>query len=64
MVFVGLSDSYESYYQAVRRCWRFGQTRPVEVTIIASNREQAVLENVRRKEQQAQEMFRQLAEAS
>jgi superfamily II DNA or RNA helicase len=64
MVFVGLSDSYESYYQAVRRCWRFGQTRPVEVTIIASNREQAVLENVRRKEAQAQEMFRQLAEAS
>jgi superfamily II DNA or RNA helicase len=64
MVFVGLSDSYESYYQAVRRCWRFGQTRPVEVTIIASNREQAVLENVRRKEVQAQEMFRQLAETS
>jgi hypothetical protein len=64
MVFVGLSDSYESYYQAVRRCWRFGQARPVEVTIIASNREQAVLENVRRKEQQAQEMFARLAEAS
>ena len=64
MVFVGLSDSYESYYQAVRRCWRFGQTKPVEVTIIASNREQAVLENVRRKELQAQEMFRQLIEAA
>ncbi len=64
MVFVGLSDSYEAYYQAVRRCWRFGQTQPVEVTIIASNREQAVLENVRRKEHQAQEMFRQLAEAA
>lgn len=63
MVFVGLSDSYESYYQAVRRCWRFGQTNPVEVTIIASNREQAVLENVRRKEAQAQEMFRQLVGA-
>jgi hypothetical protein len=64
MVFVGLSDSYESYYQAVRRCWRFGQTRPVEVTIIASNREQAVLENVRRKDQQAQEMFARLVEAA
>lgn len=60
MVFVGLSDSYESYYQAVRRCWRFGQTEPVEVTIIASNREQTVLENVRRKEAQAKEMFEQL----
>jgi len=64
MVFVGLSDSYESYYQAVRRCWRFGQTRPVEVTIIASNREQTVLENVRRKETQAREMFEQLVAAS
>lgn len=63
MVFVGLSDSYEAYYQAVRRCWRFGQTRPVEVTIIASNREQAVLENVRRKEAQAHEMFAQLVAA-
>lgn len=64
MVFVGLSDSYESYYQAVRRCWRFGQTRPVEVTIIASNREQTVLENVRRKEAQARQMFEQLVAAA
>lgn len=57
VLFVGLSDSYEMYYQAVRRCWRFGQTRPVSVTIIASNREQAVLENIKRKETQAAEMF-------
>jgi superfamily II DNA or RNA helicase len=64
MVFVGLSDSYESYYQAVRRCWRFGQTQPVEVTIIASNREQTVLENVRRKEEQARTMFEQLVGAA
>lgn len=64
MVFVGLSDSYESYYQAVRRCWRFGQTQPVKVTIIASNREQTVLENVRRKEAQAREMFEQLVAAA
>lgn len=63
MVFVGLSDSYESYYQAVRRCWRFGQTEPVEVTIIASNREQTVLENVRRKEAQARVMFEELVKA-
>lgn len=57
MVFAGLSDSYESYYQAVRRCWRFGQTSPVDVHIVASNREQTVLENIRRKEKQAMEMF-------
>jgi len=59
-VFVGLSDSYESYYQAVRRCWRYGQTHPVEVTIIASNREQAVLDNVQRKQRQAEQMFENL----
>src|SRR5436190_6366649 len=36
MAFVGLSDSWEAYYQSVRRCWRFGQTRPVEATIVLS----------------------------
>lgn len=63
VAFAGLSDSYEQYYQAVRRCWRFGQTRPVEVVIVASNREHAVLENVRRKERQAQHMFAEIVEA-
>lgn len=63
VLFVGLSDSYEQYYQAVRRCWRFGQTHAVRVVIVASNREQAVLENVRRKERQAMEMFEEIVEA-
>lgn len=63
VAFAGLSDSYEQYYQAVRRCWRFGQTRPVRVVIVASNREHAVLENVRRKERQAQAMFAEIVEA-
>lgn len=63
VLFVGLSDSYEQYYQAVRRCWRFGQEHAVRVVIVASNREQAVLENVRRKEQQAMEMFEEIVEA-
>jgi hypothetical protein len=63
VAFAGLSDSYEQYYQAVRRCWRFGQTRPVKVVIVASNREHAVLENVRRKEAQATEMFAEIVEA-
>jgi superfamily II DNA or RNA helicase len=62
VLFVGLSDSYEQYYQAVRRCWRFGQTNPVRVVIVASNREQAVLENVRRKERQAMEMFAEIVQ--
>ena len=63
VMFAGLSDSYEQYYQAVRRCWRYGQKRPVDVTIVASSREQAVLENVRRKEAQAMSMFRDVVEA-
>lgn len=63
VAFAGLSDSYESYYQAVRRCWRFGQTSPVRVVIVASHREQSVLENVRRKEAQAAAMFAEIVEA-
>lgn len=50
MIFVGLSDSYEQYYQAVRRCWRFGQTQPVDVYIVISAKEGAVKENITRKE--------------
>lgn len=50
MIFVGLSDSFEAYYQAVRRCWRFGQAHDVDVYIIISAREGAVKENIERKE--------------
>lgn len=57
VVFVGLTDSYEQYYQAVRRCWRFGQQREVHVHIITANTEGAVLSNIRRKEAQAAQMF-------
>lgn len=56
MVFVGLSDSWEQFYQAVRRCWRFGQTKPVHVHIIAADVEGAVLANIKRKEQQNAEL--------
>lgn len=50
MVMVGLTDSFEQVYQAIRRCWRFGQTRPVEVYFIASELEGAVVANLKRKE--------------
>jgi len=53
VAFVGLSDSWESYYQAIRRCWRYGQTRPVEVHIVISEMEQTVAQNVARKEREA-----------
>jgi hypothetical protein len=56
MCFVGLDDSYESYYQAIRRCYRFGQTRSVEVHVISSQGEGAILKNIERKEMQMAEM--------
>lgn len=51
------SHSYETYYQTVRRCWRYGQTRPVIVDMVASEGEKPVLDNVRRKARQADKMF-------
>jgi len=51
------SHSYEQYYQGVRRCWRFGQTRPVTVDVIASEGESGVIRNLQRKSRQADEMF-------
>jgi len=60
MVFVGIGDSYEQYYQAIRRCWRFGQTRPVDVHIVVSEAERLVVENVRRKEATADQLGREL----
>ena len=58
MAFVGLSDSFEQYYQSVRRCWRFGQEHPVDVRIITADTEGAVVENIQRKEKQFEEMLR------
>lgn len=57
MAFVGLSDSYEQLYQAIRRCWRFGQKREVHCYVITSSAEGAVVRNIERKEKQAMEMM-------
>lgn len=62
MVFSGLSDSFEQFYQAVRRCWRFGQTKPVDVHVILSEAEMAVLENIRRKQSEHDRMKREMIE--
>lgn len=56
MAFVGVTDSFEAYYQAVRRCWRFGQKRPVDVHVFSSNQEGAVVANLKRKEADAKAM--------
>jgi hypothetical protein len=56
VIFFGLSDSFERYYQAVRRCWRFGQTNNVTAHILTSSIEGNVLQNIKRKEKNALEM--------
>lgn len=50
MIFTGLSDSYEQFYQALRRCWRFGQDKPVNAYIVISSKEGCVKENIERKQ--------------
>lgn len=52
IIFCGLSDSYEQFYQAVRRCWRYGQTHAVNVHIIMSEAELNVLDNIKKKQSQ------------
>lgn len=51
------SHSFEQYYQAVRRCWRFGQTRPVRVDIVHTEGEAKIMENLQRKAAAAEAMF-------
>ena len=59
-VFVGLNDSFEQLYQAIRRFWRFGQLRPVTAHYIASELEGAIVANLRRKEAEADHMAEQM----
>ena len=56
MAFIGLSDSWESYYQCIRRSWRFGQDKPVTAHIVLSDAEEDIYHNVMRKEQEANSM--------
>ncbi|CAK0759736.1 hypothetical protein CCP4SC76_310004 [Gammaproteobacteria bacterium] len=56
MAFVGVTDSFESYYQAVRRCWRFGQKNRVDVHIFSTDKEGSVVKNLERKETDARHM--------
>lgn len=50
VAFVGLNDSYEQYYQAIRRCYRYGQTRVVEAHVVLSDLERQIASNIRKKE--------------
>ena len=60
MIFLGLGDSWESYYQCIRREWRFGQTQPVNVYIVMSDVEREIYTNVMQKEMMARKMSAEL----
>jgi hypothetical protein len=49
VAFVGLSYSYEAFYQSVRRCWRYGQTRPVDVHVACAETEESIWQAIARK---------------
>ena len=63
-VFTGLSDSFEQYYQAVRRSWRFGQKEQVNVYVITSEKEGAVVKNIKRKERDFEAMLKGMISAT
>ena len=62
-VFAGLSYSFEQYYQAVRRCWRFGQRNPVNVDIVLADSESGIQSVIANKETDHQLMQSGMAEA-
>ena len=64
VAFCGLSHSYEQFYQAIRRCWRFGQTRRVEVSVVVSDRESAIVRNVLAKSGASETMQREMTARS
>lgn len=63
-IFCGLDHSFESWFQAIRRCWRFGQKKPVDVYIVVSESEGAIVENVKRKEKEFKEMIQGMISAT
>jgi hypothetical protein len=63
MVFVGLSFSYEAFYQAIRRCWRFRQTRPVDCHVVFADTEAAIWDVVSRKAGDHDAMKREMTQA-
>lgn len=56
------SHSFEQRYQGIRRCWRFGQQRPVRVDTVTTEGQRGIVRNLQRKAQQADEMFSRLVE--
>lgn len=51
-----VSYSFESIFQGIRRCWRFGQTEPVHAHLVIAETEGAVMQALKRKEKQYEEL--------
>lgn len=62
MIFFGLNDSWETYYQCIRREWRYGQTQPVNVFVIMHDAEQEIYQNIQRKDAMAKRLRESLIE--
>jgi hypothetical protein len=60
---LGMSDSWEQLYQGERRCWRYGQTHPVDSHMIVTDRDENVIKNIERKRNQAEEMNLEMVDA-
>ncbi len=63
MAFVGLSYSFENLFQAIRRCWRYGQTQTVNAHLVIAETEGKVLESIRRKEKKYEELQAEMNQA-
>jgi DNA modification methylase len=64
MIFMGMGDSYEMYYQCIRRQYRFGQKKPVDAYIVVTDHEIEIVDNVRRKEVEAETLSREIISAA
>lgn len=64
MIFTSVNDSYEQFYQCVRRQWRYGQKSPVNVHLIYTERQQTIIENLDRKHAQMEEMAMQMLDVT
>lgn len=60
MLFLGLNDSWEAYYQCIRRCYRFGQKHPVNVYVILADIEDSILANIQQKERESEALSKYL----
>lgn len=64
VAFCGLSNSYEQFYQAVRRCWRYGQTQPVDVYVVVTDQESGIVRNVTAKRDASDSMAKEMVKRS